>query len=173
VPTAQAVDLARRIADPLDALTGVAAGLGRSTELADRTLHLGGPAEIVTAHVLPALVETVAAGVAVRTRLGLASDLLTELADGRLELVVSTVPARRAACTPSRCATRTSCWSLHRPWRALVDPALLADSPDRRCGPCPWWPTPRTADRPAVVAARPGCPAERSSRRVVPTCARC
>jgi DNA-binding transcriptional LysR family regulator len=44
VPTARGADLARRIADPLDALVGVAAALGRSAELAGRTLHLGGPA---------------------------------------------------------------------------------------------------------------------------------
>lgn len=64
--------------------------------LAGRTVQLGGPAELVTTHVLPALAGTLAAGVAVRTRLGLADDLLAELAAGRLDLVVSTVRPRRA-----------------------------------------------------------------------------
>ncbi len=63
---------------------------------AGRTLHLGGPAELTTARVLPALAGTIAAGVSVRVRLGLADDLLAELAEGRLDLVVSAIRPRRA-----------------------------------------------------------------------------
>lgn len=95
VPTPAADDLAHRLDGPLDALVGVAAELGRSPALAGRTLHLGGPAELMATRVLPTLAGTLAAGVAVRTRLGLADDLLADLADGRLDLVVSTVRPRR------------------------------------------------------------------------------
>ncbi|GAA1675221.1 LysR family transcriptional regulator [Fodinicola feengrottensis] len=95
VPTAAADDLARRLDGPLDALVGIAAELGRSPALAGRTLHLGGPAELVAVRALPALAGTIAAGVAVRTSLGLADDLLADLADGRLDLVISTVRPRR------------------------------------------------------------------------------
>lgn len=131
VPTARATDLARRIADPLDALVGVAAVLGRSSELAGRTLHLGGPAELVTAQVLPALAGTVAAGVAVRTRLGLAAELLAELADGRLELVVSTVPARRGGLHSEPLCDEEFVLVAAPAVAGLIDPALLADAPGR------------------------------------------
>jgi DNA-binding transcriptional LysR family regulator len=60
-----------------------------------RTLRLGGPAELTTTRVLPTLVDTVAAGVVVRCRLGLADDLLAELVAGQLDLVISTVRPRR------------------------------------------------------------------------------
>ncbi|WP_279581099.1 LysR family transcriptional regulator [Fodinicola feengrottensis] len=67
VPTAAADDdLARRLDGPLDALVGIAAELGRSPALAGRTLHLGGPAELVAVRALPALAGTIAAGVAGR-----------------------------------------------------------------------------------------------------------
>jgi DNA-binding transcriptional LysR family regulator len=95
VPTAAAEDLARRLDGPLDALAGVATELGRSPALGGRTLHLGGPSELMAVKVLPALHDTIAAGVAVRTRVGLADELLADLADGRLDLVVSTVRPRR------------------------------------------------------------------------------
>ncbi|GAA4601859.1 DNA-binding transcriptional LysR family regulator [Actinoplanes octamycinicus] len=95
-PTAAADDLARRLDGPMDALAGVAVGLGEPAEPGGRTLHLGGPAELTSARVLPALAGTIAAGVAVRVRLGLADDLLAELGQGRLDLVVSAVRPRRA-----------------------------------------------------------------------------
>ncbi|MEU4428410.1 substrate-binding domain-containing protein, partial [Actinoplanes sp. NPDC024001] len=53
------------------------------------------PAELMTARVLPALAGTIAAGVDVRVRLGLADDLLAELVAGRLDLVVSAIRPRR------------------------------------------------------------------------------
>jgi DNA-binding transcriptional LysR family regulator len=95
VPTATADDLARRLDGPLDALVAVAATVVDTGTLAGRTLRVGGPGELVAARVLPALAGTAAADVAVRVRLGLAEDLLGELAAGRLDLVVSTVRPRR------------------------------------------------------------------------------
>ncbi|WP_229075506.1 LysR family transcriptional regulator [Actinoplanes sp. DH11] len=92
-PTAAADDLARRLDGPLDALAGIAGSLGGSP---GNTLHLGGPAELMTARVLPALSGVIAGGVSVRVRLGLADDLLADLSAGRLDLVVSSVRPRRA-----------------------------------------------------------------------------
>ncbi|GIE36318.1 LysR family transcriptional regulator [Actinoplanes italicus] len=94
-PTAAADDLARRLDGPMDALAAVASGLSGSP-MAGRTLHLGGPAELVSTRVLPALAGVIAAGTDVRVRLGLAEDLLAELSDGRLDLVVSAIRPRRA-----------------------------------------------------------------------------
>ncbi|BEL07733.1 LysR family transcriptional regulator [Actinoplanes sichuanensis] len=94
-PTAAADDLARRLDGPMDALAAVASGLTGSPS-AGRTLHLGGPAELMSARVLPALAGVIADGTDVRVRLGLADDLLAELSDGRLDLVVSAIRPRRA-----------------------------------------------------------------------------
>ncbi|MEU8662048.1 LysR family transcriptional regulator [Actinoplanes philippinensis] len=94
-PTAAADDLARRLDGPMDALAAVASGLAGSPS-AGRTLHLGGPAEFMSARVLPALAGVIAGGTDVRVRLGLADDLLAELSDGRLDLVVSAIRPRRA-----------------------------------------------------------------------------
>ncbi|BBH68872.1 LysR family transcriptional regulator [Actinoplanes sp. OR16] len=92
-PTPAADDLARRLDGPLDALAGVAGSLGSEP---DRTLLLGGPAELMTERVLPALAGTIGGGVSVRVRLGLADDLLADLSAGQLDLVVSAVRPRRA-----------------------------------------------------------------------------
>lgn len=89
-PTAAADELARRVAGPLDALDAVA-GPGLPTEQA---VHLGGPAEFLSEHVVPMLAPLVASGLRLRTTLGLADDLLADLAAGRLDLVISTIRPR-------------------------------------------------------------------------------
>ena len=94
-PTAAADDLARRLDGPMDSLAAVVAGLS-GAPAAGRTLQLGGPAELMSARVLPALAGVIASGTDVRVRLGLADDLLAELSDGRLDLVVSAIRPRRA-----------------------------------------------------------------------------
>jgi len=104
VATAAGEDLARRLDGPLDVLAGITADLGREVSLDGRTLRLGGPAEFMTTRVLPALADTIAAGVSLRCRLGLAEDLLVELVTGQLDLVVSTVrPRRRGLHSESLC----------------------------------------------------------------------
>jgi DNA-binding transcriptional LysR family regulator len=95
VPTATADDLARRLDGPLDAVADIAATALGSATIAGRTLRLGGPSEAIAELVLPALAAATAAGMTVRVRPGLAQDLLTELATGLLDLVVSTVRPRR------------------------------------------------------------------------------
>jgi len=94
LPTATSHDLARQVAQPLDALSAVATELGGSGDVAGRTLRIGGPAELMSVRVLPALAPLLAAGVSVRARLGLPQELLAELSDGRTDLVVSTVRPR-------------------------------------------------------------------------------
>jgi DNA-binding transcriptional LysR family regulator len=89
-PTLAASDLARRLSGPLDDLADVARDLGVSRSVEGRTLRLGAPAELTELRIVPALAETVSAGVAVRTRLGLAGELLDALSTNELDLVVST-----------------------------------------------------------------------------------
>lgn len=95
-PTAAADELAARVAAPLDALERAVAGdLARTGDAFDRVVHLGGPAELVCARVLPALAPMVAAGLRLRTRFGLPHELSAALADGGLDLAVATVRPRR------------------------------------------------------------------------------
>jgi DNA-binding transcriptional LysR family regulator len=95
-PTAAADQLAARIADPLDSLEELVAGdLGEPADVFGHAVHLGGPAELVCARVLPALAPLVAEGLRLRVTLGLPDPLLASLADGGLDLVISTVRARR------------------------------------------------------------------------------
>ncbi|PZF83839.1 LysR family transcriptional regulator [Jiangella anatolica] len=89
-PTAAADELARRVAEPLDAL--------ESVTLADddpAAVHVGGPAEFVCEQVLPALAGLIAGGLQVRTTFGLPDGLLDGVADGRLDLAVLSVRPRR------------------------------------------------------------------------------
>ncbi|MER7211505.1 LysR family transcriptional regulator [Streptosporangium sp. NPDC000239] len=89
-PTPAADELAGRVAAPLDALEELDV-----TETPERAVHLGGPAELMSVLALPALAPMVAGGLRLRVTLGLADDLLTTLAGGTLDLVVSTVRPRR------------------------------------------------------------------------------
>ncbi|GAA3998046.1 LysR family transcriptional regulator [Allokutzneria multivorans] len=92
-PTAFADELARRVGPHLDALAGVEMELTRE-EFA-RTVRLGGPAEAMSVLALPALGGLVRRGLRLRIGLGLADDLLVDLAEGRLDLVLSSVRPRR------------------------------------------------------------------------------
>lgn len=95
-PTPAADELAGRVAVPLDALEELVTGdLGEPAEVFGRAVHLGGPAELVCARVLPSLAPMVKDGLRLRVTLGLPEDLLSALADGSLDLVISSVRPRR------------------------------------------------------------------------------
>ena len=92
-PTAFADELARRVGPHLDALAGVELEL--TGEEFARTVRFGGPAEAMSLLALPALAGLVRRGLRLRVGLGLADDLLADLAEGRLDLVFSSVRPRR------------------------------------------------------------------------------
>lgn len=89
--TAAADELAGRLAAPLDALSR-ALGEDAPGAPADRVVHLGGPAELTSTRVIPALAGL---SITLRYTLGLAEDLLARLAAGELDAVVATVRPRR------------------------------------------------------------------------------
>lgn len=92
-PTAAAEQLIRSVQGPVDALDDAVRrqfGLDRS----QRPVYLGGPAELITARVLPAISDLIADGFQFRIGLGLADDLLGELEAGLYDLVLSTVRPR-------------------------------------------------------------------------------
>ncbi len=97
-PTAAADELATRIAPHLDGLVAALAE-ARPVHPYRRTVLLGGPAELTALRVLPALSDLYGHGLRLRVTTGLADDLLTELAAGALDLVVSTVRPRRRGLT--------------------------------------------------------------------------
>lgn len=88
--TARGRDLLARVGPAIDAAVSAAAGL--PTEAAHPVL-LGGPAEFLSAVVLPKLYAD-SDPVEVRVRFGLADDLLADLRAGGLDIVVSSIPAR-------------------------------------------------------------------------------
>ncbi|MDP9793592.1 DNA-binding transcriptional LysR family regulator [Catenuloplanes nepalensis] len=102
-PTARADDLARRIAPHLDALRGaVRTDGGPEAPEPLGTVHLAGPAELMSLRVLPALGPLIAQGLSVRASFGLAEDLLAALLRCEHDLVVSAIrpTARSLRATP-------------------------------------------------------------------------
>ncbi|MFI9009960.1 LysR family transcriptional regulator [Actinosynnema sp. NPDC053489] len=100
-PTARADDLVRRVGAHVDALRSAVSGVDGRAAFAG-TVHLAGPAELLTARVLPALAPLTTRGLRLRVSVGLAADLLAALVNARLDLVVSSVrPTDRAlSATP-------------------------------------------------------------------------
>ncbi|MFF3561627.1 LysR family transcriptional regulator [Streptomyces sp. NPDC002574] len=92
--TGVADELAGQIAGPLDALAEVTQRSRAGLEAPPEPVHLGGPAEMVAARVLPALAPLVARGLLLRVTTGLADDLLDGLHAGRFDLVLSAVRPR-------------------------------------------------------------------------------
>ncbi|MET8563881.1 LysR family transcriptional regulator [Streptomyces flaveolus] len=90
VPTPPAHELARRIASPLDQLRGALAQ-DADGQAHQGTVRLGAAGELTASRLIPALAPLVSAGLHLHITLGLAEDLLTGLADGELDLVVSSV----------------------------------------------------------------------------------
>jgi DNA-binding transcriptional LysR family regulator len=95
-PTPAADHLAARIGPALDNLEQtVQHDLLGPDETFSRTVHLGGPAELVSARVLPSLAGLVGSGLRLRVNPGLPEQLLADLTAGGLDLVISTVRPRR------------------------------------------------------------------------------
>ncbi len=137
IPTEVAHQLAAQIAAPMDALNAVVAAEWEPADTLTRTVHLGGPAEFIAARVLPALADRVAAGLRPRVTLGLPDELITRLAEGRLDLVIATVRPRRAGirATPlydeEFVLVANHRWAerLGAPLSVEEAPAVLADVP--------------------------------------------
>lgn len=92
-PTPKAEGLARDVGPHIDALDDLA--YISTLSGANESIHLGGPAEFLTAMLLPHAPElTEAIGAKLRIRFGLVDGLLEELRGGDLDIVVSAVQPR-------------------------------------------------------------------------------
>lgn len=137
-PTARAHDLARRVAAPLDQLRGALAQ-DADGQARRGTVRLGAAGELTASRLVPALAPLTGGGLHLDITLGLAEDLLTALADGELDLVVSSVrpSAGRRGLTAVPfvdeefvlVATPTTARSVDQDWLAEDPLAALAHLP--------------------------------------------
>ncbi|MGW2826701.1 LysR family transcriptional regulator [Streptomyces sp. NPDC001443] len=93
-PTPRAAALAARVGAHVDGLR-TALEPSREPGALHGTVRLGGAAELMSLQVLPALAPLSARGLRIRVTLGLAGELLSELAAARLDLVVSAIRPQR------------------------------------------------------------------------------
>jgi DNA-binding transcriptional LysR family regulator len=93
-PTLDGDRLAARVAEPVDRLRSV--WHSRSSEVTG-TVQVGGPADVVTSRVVPALAPLSAQGIRLKYTLGRSADLFDSLADGHLDVVISTFRPTSAA----------------------------------------------------------------------------
>lgn len=88
-------ELARLVEVHVDALETALRRSTASPELNNSTLYIGGPAELVTVRLLPALADLIRDGLRLRVLFGQSDELLTGLAGNQFDLVISTVRPRR------------------------------------------------------------------------------
>ncbi len=129
--------LAGRLGDHLDSLTAVAADLGGQQEASGRTLHMGGPAELLVTLAVPVLADLIAAGVRVRVQLGLAEALLAQLANGSLDLVISTIRPRGRGIAGAPLCDEEFVLVAAPETAARLDPGLLATQSARALASVP------------------------------------
>jgi DNA-binding transcriptional LysR family regulator len=100
-PTARAAALAGRIGAPLEALRDALATTAEPPAVTG-TVRIGGASDVMALRVLPALAPLLQAGLQCDVRLGSAHALLSDLADDRLDLVVSSIrpPSGGVMATP-------------------------------------------------------------------------
>ncbi|MEV6340201.1 LysR family transcriptional regulator [Nocardia vinacea] len=95
--TTAAVELAARVAGPLDALDGVTARAEPAAPVPQPPVRLAGPAELLAVQALPALAPLIERGVRLTVTAGLSEELLAGLRAGHYDLIVSTVRPRGRA----------------------------------------------------------------------------
>lgn len=129
--TDRGLELAARIAGPVDALAAVT----NAESAGPRTVFLGGPAEFLSEVILPAIATTVPDRVRVVARFALAEDLLDELRAGSIDVLVSTVPVRGTDLSSAPLVDEEFALVGHPHWRersggGLNQIPLLAYGPD-------------------------------------------
>lgn len=133
-PTSVADELAAKVALHIDALAKVAERGATAGERFARPVHLAGPAELIAARVMLALAPLVASGMQLRVTIGLAEELLTGLAEGRFDLVLSTVRPRGRTVHATPLTDEEFVLVAAPSWARRLDlaeqgPAQLADVP--------------------------------------------
>jgi DNA-binding transcriptional LysR family regulator len=94
-PTALAHALAGEVAGPIGSLAVTASSFRKGTSTLRATVVIGGPADCLSANVIPALVPLTSSGLKVRAEVGLTKALVARLADGEFDFVIATTPTRQ------------------------------------------------------------------------------
>lgn len=134
-PTLVADELAARLAGPMDALETIAGGTPVKHPSPEPPVHLGGPAEALSALVLPALAPLIEQGVRLRVTIGLADDLLVGLRTGAYDLVVSSIRPRGRTILAEKLMDEEFVLVANPAWAARLDldelngPAALTGVP--------------------------------------------
>jgi DNA-binding transcriptional LysR family regulator len=92
--TPLADSIANDITSPLQSLNATIAAYASGADRLDTTVYIGGPADALSAKIVPALQPLIGQGLIVRASTGETKPLLSRLADGELDLVVATTPSR-------------------------------------------------------------------------------
>ncbi|MFC9428378.1 LysR family transcriptional regulator [Streptomyces sp. NPDC056987] len=123
LPTPAAETLLREVQGPVDALgTVVERHFGGAPD--GHPLYVGGPVELITSRVLPAVSDLVADGLRLTFGFGLADDLLGRLISGDFDLVLSTVRPRLRGITATTLVDEE--------FALLASPELAKDIPTDR-----------------------------------------
>ncbi|MFI9761421.1 LysR family transcriptional regulator [Streptomyces sp. NPDC051963] len=94
IPSPFADELASEAAAPLKALAALSGREGVHGGGISAPVHLGGPAEVICALVLPALAPVIERGVRLSVTFGMTDQVLQEIRSGRHDLVISTYRPR-------------------------------------------------------------------------------
>jgi DNA-binding transcriptional LysR family regulator len=134
IATPEAESLAADIGPHLDALAAI--GHGSASAPAAATVHLGGPADMLSARALPSLAPVVGQQIRIRTRTGTAEGLMAALRKDELDLVIATrrIPDPRIIFEPLLAETLVlvaapSVATRVAPHGTLAAPELLDDIP--------------------------------------------
>jgi DNA-binding transcriptional LysR family regulator len=127
VPTDHAHTLARDVAPHLDALESVQSGMYASEVGA--TIHLGGPADLLSMAALPALAPLVQQGIRIRVRTGIAESLLDALDADKLDLVLATRRNTNRRLRFEALFEESFVLVAGRSWRQRLDPATITSDP--------------------------------------------
>jgi DNA-binding transcriptional LysR family regulator len=130
-PTSVADELAAGVAVHLDALEAISERALPTPDLLAKPLHLGGPAELTSIRVLPALAGLVNRGLKLRITHGLADDLLAGLVAARFDVVISTIRPRGRGVAAVPLADEEFVLVGAPSWADRIDRAALARDPIR------------------------------------------
>jgi DNA-binding transcriptional LysR family regulator len=91
--------LASEITGPLDSLSVTSQSFRPDAPLGAATLILGGPADLLSAVVLPSLAPLASHGLSIRVRTGLTDELIRALANSEIDVALATTPTRHRSVT--------------------------------------------------------------------------
>lgn len=134
VPTGRADALAARITPLVDQLRGA---VGTEPAIGPGSIRIGGAADVMATRIVPALAPLVRDGLDVSVNTGLAQELLDDLAEERLDLVVSSVRPGDERLRSAALVDEEFLLVAAPAIAGQVDPAELAQDPVRALAAVP------------------------------------